>query len=65
LNPLTISQTARIISCGSIGSSITVWMVPKTGMKPTVASAHANMPDKAATIPQILSIEELILFDKI
>jgi hypothetical protein len=52
LNPLTISHTARTISCGNIGITITTCSVLKGAMRPILTNAHDTMPDMPKTRPQ-------------
>ena len=52
LNPLTISHTARTISCGNIGITIATFSVLKGAMRPVLTKAHDTMPDMPKTRPQ-------------
>jgi len=52
LNPLTISHTARTISCGSIGRFNTICAVEKGAMTPYMANKADTMVIMAATTPQ-------------
>jgi len=52
LKPFTISHTARTISCGNIGTTITTCSVPNGAMRPTQTNAQDTMPAMPKTRPQ-------------
>jgi hypothetical protein len=51
LNPLTISHTARTISCTAIGRFKTIWTVEKDPMRPNITNMLATRPNVAPTRP--------------